>query len=114
MIFQYYSERFCFYHEIDCTSISIPLLLFRQLFCPSLIYLMFSYNLLIPFIQASAFVNLCLVFEKYPLVNNIVTPAKKEVHTAKGIPILVLPPVKNSEVTVVTPVTPSPVSEIVG
>ena len=45
----------------------------------------------------------------------VVTPVKKEVHTAKGTPILVLlSPVKDSDVTVVTPVTPTPVSESVG
>ena len=70
--------------------------------------------MLIVFIQASVFVYLNLVFEKDPLVINVVTPAKKEVHTAKGTPILVLYPVKVSGVTVVTPVTPTPVSEIVG
>ena len=68
--------------------------------------------MLIIFIQASVFVYLSLVFEKDPLVLIVVTPAKKEVHTAKGTPILVLPPVKDSGVTVVTPVTPTPVSEI--
>ena len=70
--------------------------------------------MLIKFFQASVFVCLSLVFEKYPLVIIVVTPAKKEVHTAKGTPILVLSPVKDSGVTVVTPVTPIPVSEIVG
>ena len=70
--------------------------------------------MLIIFIQASVFVYLSLVFENYPLVVIVVTPAKKEVHTAKGTPILVPSPVKDSGVTVVTPVTPTPVSEIVG
>ena len=45
----------------------------------------------------------------------VVTPVKKEVHTAIGTPILaLLSPVKDSGVTVVTPVTPTPVSETVG
>ena len=71
--------------------------------------------MLIIFIQASVFVYLCLVFEKDPMVITVVTPAKKEVHTAKGTPILVLlPPVIDNGVTVVTPVKPTPVSEIVG
>ena len=70
--------------------------------------------MLITFIQDSVFVYQSLVFQKDPLVIIVVTPAKKEVHTAKGTPILVLSPVKDSGVTVVTPVTPTPVSEIVG
>ena len=70
--------------------------------------------MLIKFIQASFFVYLSLVFEKYPLVIIVVTPAKKELHTAKETPILVLSPVKVSGVTVVTPVTPTPLSENVG
>ena len=70
--------------------------------------------MLIIFIQASNFVYLRLVFEKDPLVIIVVTPAKKDVHTVKGTPILVLSPVKNSGVTVVTPVTPTLVSEIAG
>ena len=74
----------------------------------------FSEGMLVIFIQASVFVNLSLVFEKNPLVINAVTPVKKEVHTAKGTPILVLPPVEDSDVKVVTPVTPTPVCEIVG
>ena len=70
--------------------------------------------MLIIFFQASVFVYLILVFEKYPLVVIVVTPAKKQVHTAKGTPILAPSPVKYSGVTVVTPVTPTPVSEFVG
>ena len=69
--------------------------------------------MLIIFIQASVIVYLSMVSEKYPLVLIVVTQAKKEVHTAKGTPILVLSPVKDSGVTSVTPVTPTPVSEIV-
>ena len=64
--------------------------------------------------QTCVFVYRSLVFEKYPLVIIVVTPAKKELDTAKGTPILVLYPVKDSGVTVVSPVTPTPVSEIVG
>ena len=70
--------------------------------------------MLIKIFQASVFVYLSSVFEKYPLVIIVITPVKKEVHTAKRTPILVLSPVKDSDVTVVTPVTPTPVSEIVG
>ena len=69
--------------------------------------------MMIIFIQASVFVYLSLVFEKDLLVIIVVTPVKKEVHTAKGTPILVLSPVKDSGVAVVTPVTPTPVSESV-
>ena len=70
--------------------------------------------MMIIIIQASVFVNLSKVFEKYPMVIIVITPVKKEEHTAKKTPILVLSPVKDSDVTVVTPVTPTPVSEIVG
>ena len=59
--------------------------------------------MLIIFFQASVFVYLSSVFEKYPLVINVVTPVKKEVYTAERTPILVLSPVKDSDVTVVTP-----------
>ena len=44
-----------------------------------------------------------MVFEKYSLVIIVVAPVRKEVHTAKGTPILVLSPVKDSDVAVVNP-----------
>ena len=69
--------------------------------------------LIILFFQAFVFVYLSSVFEKYPLVIIVVTPAKKEVHTAKGTPILVLSPVKDGAVVTVTPVKPTSVSETV-
>ena len=113
MMFQCFSYCICIYQCCDCITSVIPLVLLHQFF----VIHWFTQSCLIEDgnhnLSVCRFCTSKFDFELSPLVIYVVTLARNEVFHAKGTPILASSRVNESDISIVTPITPTKISRIV-